>query len=146
GAELDYSVKTGLRQPEWAALTHAPRVYGFHATLKAPFRLLPTLAEADLRTELERFAASPRAVPVIEPTVQALGQSIALVPERADASLDRLAVDCVTAFDRFRRPMAPEERRKRLSSGLSNRQIEYLDRWGYPYVFEEFRFHMTLTG
>ena len=22
----------------------------------------------------------------------------------------------------------------------------HLDRWGYPYVFEDFRFHMTLTG
>jgi hypothetical protein len=26
------------------------------------------------------------------------------------------------------------------------RQRNYLDRWGYPYVMEEFRFHMTLTG
>src|SRR5262249_30663264 len=38
------------------------------------------------------------------------------------------------------------EREQRLSAGLSERQIENLDRWGYPYVFEDFRFHLTLTG
>src|SRR5262249_54746601 len=53
---------------------------------------------------------------------------------------------CVTAFDNFRSPVTPEERRRRLGAGLTNRQIENLDRWGYPYVLEDFRFHMTLTG
>ena len=30
--------------------------------------------------------------------------------------------------------------------GLSAKQDEYLHTWGYPYVFEEFRFHFTLTS
>src|SRR5262245_44541671 len=146
GADLGYTEKTGLRQAEWAALTRTPRTYGFHATLKAPFRLLPTLAETQLVAELEGFARSPRVIPEIAPTVQTLGQFIALVPTRAEASLDRLAADCVTAFDGYRRPVPPEERHKRLATGLSPRQVENLDRWGYPYVLDEFRFHMTLTG
>ena len=29
---------------------------------------------------------------------------------------------------------------------LTPRQRGYLERWGYPYVMEDFRFHMTLTG
>ncbi len=29
---------------------------------------------------------------------------------------------------------------------MTERQRNYLAVWGYPYVFEEFRFHMTLTG
>lgn len=33
-----------------------------------------------------------------------------------------------------------------MTSALSKRQIEYLDRYGYPFVFDDFRFHMTLTG
>jgi hypothetical protein len=33
-----------------------------------------------------------------------------------------------------------------LAAGLSPRQTANLERWGYPYVFEEFRFHMTLAG
>jgi Protein of unknown function (DUF1045) len=31
-------------------------------------------------------------------------------------------------------------------SPLSERQIAHLDAWGYPHVFEDFRYHMTLTG
>ena len=29
---------------------------------------------------------------------------------------------------------------------VTERQASNLDRWGYPYVFDDFRFHMTLTG
>ena len=29
---------------------------------------------------------------------------------------------------------------------MTPKQCEHLDRWGYPYVMEDFRFHMTLTG
>ena len=32
-----------------------------------------------------------------------------------------------------------------MSGALTSRQQTYLDLWGYPYVLEEFRFHMTLT-
>ena len=42
---------------------------------------------------------------------------------------------------RCRSRIAPRAPRR----GLSERQIELLDAYGYPYVFEEFRFHMTLT-
>jgi putative phosphonate metabolism protein len=146
GAELGYSEKTGLRASEWGQLTREPRTYGFHATLKAPFRLLPAFAEKDLAAELTQFAALPRIVPMIEPVVRALAQFIAIVPAGSSADIDRLAADCVMAFERFRRPPTPEERSKRLGAALTRRQIENLDRWGYPYVFEEFRFHMTLTG
>jgi putative phosphonate metabolism protein len=146
GHDLGYTQKTGLRAAEWAELTREPRKYGFHATLKAPFQLLPKLTEMDLATELRRIAASPRMVPTIEPIVQALGSFVAVVSDRANAAVDRLAADCVTAFEEFRLPLAPEERARRLAAGLSARQIAHLDRWGYPYVFDEFRFHMTLTG
>src|SRR5262249_29770313 len=61
-------------------------------------------------------------------------------------ALDRLAAYGVMAFDRFRRPLTSHERGQRLGAGLSQRQIENLNRWGYPYVFEDFRFHLTLTG
>src|SRR4029077_13718977 len=51
-----------------------------------------------------------------------------------------------TTFERFCLPLTREERGKRLAGGLSAGQIAHLDRWGYPYVFDDFRFHMTLTG
>jgi hypothetical protein len=68
------------------------------------------------------------------------------VPETACAPLDRLAQACVREFDRFRAPMSAPERARRMAARLTARQIEHLERWGYPYVFEDFRFHMTLTG
>jgi hypothetical protein len=41
--------------------------------------------------------------------------------------------------------MTSEDRARRKPEHMTPRQVEYLDRWGYPYVMEEFRFHMTLT-
>ena len=142
----DYPRASAFSAPAWAELAREPRQYGFHATLKAPFRLLPAFGETDLAAELNRFAAIPRTLPAIEPTVQSLGGFIAIVADASSMAVDRLAADCVMAFDRFRCPPTPRERDKRLGAGLSRRQIENLDRWGYPYVFEDFRFHMTLTG
>ncbi len=40
----------------------------------------------------------------------------------------------------------PVDRERRHPERLTSRELENLDRWGYPFVFEEFRFHMTLTG
>jgi hypothetical protein len=136
----------GLDIARWTELTQAPRTYGFHATLKAPFRLASTAREDDLLAEFHKFAATPRAIPALDPVVRWLGQFIAIVPATASPTIDLLAADCVTAFERFRRPLDARERHNRLGAGLSRRQIENLDRWGYPYVHEDFRFHMTLTG
>src|SRR3546814_13524543 len=56
----------------------------------------------------------------------------------ADAAVQRL--------DALRAPLTPREIERRLQSRLSPRQEALLGRWGYPYVFDEFRFNMTLTG
>jgi putative phosphonate metabolism protein len=146
GERLRHPEDTGLTASEWTQLTREPRQYGFHATLKAPFRLLPPFTEMDLTAELERFAAIPRTLPETEPAIRALARFIAVVAAAPSMALDRLAADGVMAFDRFRRPLTSHEREQRLGAGLSERQIENLDRWGYPYVFEDFRFHLTLTG
>src|SRR5262249_3852085 len=146
GERLRHPQDITLTASEWEQLTHEPRKYGFHATLKAPFRLLPPFTEMDLAAELERFAAIPRTLPAIEPAIRSLARFIAVVAAKPSVALDRLAADGVMAFDRFRRPLTSHEREHRLGAGLSERQIENLDRWGYPYVFEDFRFHLTLTG
>jgi hypothetical protein len=66
--------------------------------------------------------------------------------ERADSTVEALAAGCVEAFDGFRQPASEEEMARRRATGLSPCQDALLLRWGYPYVMEEFRFHMTLTG
>lgn len=130
----------------WPGFVGDPAVYGFHATLKPPFYPAKGTSEADIERALLDFASAYPAVPVGELAVRELGSFIALVPVAPRPLLDRLAQACVREFDRFRAAMSEPERARRMTPGLSARQIDHLNRWGYPYVFEDFRFHMTLTG
>jgi putative phosphonate metabolism protein len=131
--------------PDWRELTHDPRKYGFHATLKAPMALADGRAEAQLAAACELFDRV-RPVPVIQPVVDSISGFIAVIPAEPSPELELLAADATKAFDSFRAPLGPEDRARRNPAALTPRQRDYLDRWGYPYVFEEFRFHMTLTG
>jgi putative phosphonate metabolism protein len=146
GEDVERPRDGGLTRAEWAALTAEPRRYGFHATLKAPFRLKPELDHEDLLVCMRSLAASISTVPAFEPAVGLIGEFVAIVPAAASPALDQLAADCVTAFERFRLPLTARERDRRLAAGLSPREAANLDRFGYPYVLDEFRFHMTLTG
>ena len=80
------------------------------------------------------------------PVVGSISGFIAVIPAEPPAELIRLAADCVSEFDRFRAPLTEADRARRNPSRLTPAQRDHLDRWGYPYVMEEFRFHMTLTG
>ena len=131
---------------DWRDLTHDPRKYGFHATLKAPMALADGKAEAQLAAACQLFADLARPVPVIQPVVDSISGFIAVIPAEPSADLDLLAAEATKAFDPFRAPVSAKDRARRNPAALTPRQRDYLDRWGYPYVFEEFRFHMTLTG
>ncbi len=64
-----------------AAVNTGARVYGFHATLKAPLRLAPGATEADLVVAARGVAAAHPPVAVGPLRVAALGRFLALVPE-----------------------------------------------------------------
>ena len=132
--------------PDWSALTADPRKYGFHATLKAPFGLAVEKGEAELCAACADFAAEPRAVPIIRPVVDAISGFLALIPGEASPQLQALAAACVDMFEPFRAPITPDDRARRKPELLTPRQRDHLDRWGYPYVMDDFRFHMTLTS
>jgi putative phosphonate metabolism protein len=146
GKDVPQLVWRGLDPERVTAVTAEPRRYGFHATLKAPMRLNEGRTEAEVVCALDTFAATAGAVTIGRLEVRTMGPFLALVPENPPAELPLLAAECVAAFDSFRAPLAPADRARRLAAGLSARQIALLDRWGYPHVFEHFRFHMTLTG
>jgi putative phosphonate metabolism protein len=146
GEELPFPEGMTQAVPDWREITRDPRKYGFHATLKAPMLLAAGKTEAELLAACEAFARSPRSLPMIKPVVNAIGDFIAVVPSERSAGLEQLAADIVDALDDLRAPLTPEDRARRNLDRLTQRQRDYLDRWGYPYVMEEFRFHMTLTG
>jgi putative phosphonate metabolism protein len=146
GDDLPFPADVTLARPDWRELTSDPRKYGFHATLKAPMALAPGRTEAELAAACERFAATPRSIPVIEPVVDSISGFIAVVPAQPSAELLQFTADVTREFDSFRAPLTPRDRARRNPEKLTPRQRQYLDCWGYPYVMEEFRFHMTLTG
>jgi putative phosphonate metabolism protein len=146
GGALPFPEDLTADVPGWHELTQGPRTYGFHATLKAPFSLAAGKIEDGLILAFESFVKTRRPVPVIVPVIELICGFIALVPAQPIASLTGLAADCVEYFDPFRAPLTAEDRARRNPSKLTARQVESLDRWGSPYVGDEFRFHMTLTG
>ncbi len=135
-----------LAADRFAEIIAAPRCYGFHGTLVAPFHLAPRRGRDELVVALSQFAASwPRfmAAPL---SLQELRGFLALRPSRPEPQWETLAMACVTSFSGFRAPLTPEDLARRMQAPLSARQQELLQLWGYPYVAEQFEFHMTLTG
>ncbi|WP_075289849.1 DUF1045 domain-containing protein [Pararhizobium arenae] len=135
----------GFSLQEIAFHTAIPRRYGFHGAIKAPFRLNPDETEASLLKFMMQFAsaATPFEIPRLE--VARLGNFYGLMPSVECAEMNYLAASVVEAFDRFRAPLSEAEI-ERDSDSLTAPQFANLYRWGCPYVMDEFRFHMMLTG
>ncbi len=124
-------------------ITEKPRRYGFHATLKPPMRLAHGFAEfyADVRA----LAASFRTFLLPPLQINNLYGFLALELSRPCQDICSLANQCVSHLDRHR-VLEPPERRAQRGVGRSDIERENILRWGYPFVFESFRFHITLSG
>jgi putative phosphonate metabolism protein len=138
-------VPVGWTRAAVDAMTVDARRYGFHATLKAPFRLAEGRTPEELNAAVARFAAGTAAAVIPQLTLARLGGFFALVPGAQAAGLHALADDVVMAFDDFRAPATDAELARRNQAALTPRQRELLSAWGYPYVLDEFGFHLTLT-
>lgn len=146
GAAVTQPLFEGIVPDEFHSGTAEPRRYGFHGTLKAPFTLGAGFSVDDLKNAVRNFAAEWPAFEVGTISPRRLGRFIALTPDAPSADLSLFAAECVAAFDKFRIALSNEDRQRRAVQILSPRQQALLERWGYPYVFDQFRFHMTLTG
>jgi putative phosphonate metabolism protein len=135
-----------LSAAEVAFHTASARRYGFHATLKAPFRLAANETEISLRAALDAFAEAMPTVTIPRLVVSQIDGFFALVPQSPLPPLNRFADDVVLGFDRFRAPLTEAEIERRSPDSLKPAEFRNLCQWGYPYVFETFRFHMTLSG
>jgi putative phosphonate metabolism protein len=146
GATLPTPPLNGIAQEVWRAATAEPRRYGFHATLKPPFRLAAGATEEELRAAIGRVAQLHRAFEVPPLKVGLLAGFLALILSDRSLALEELAAACVRDLDALRAPPMPEELARRRHSNLTPEQTALLERWGYPYVLDEWRFHMTLTS
>ena len=127
---------------DWTA---APRRYGFHGTIIAPFRPGPGVEPKDVDAALEDFAAGQAPIP-LPLAIGRLGPFFALVPQGPSEALGATEARAVRHFHPLRAEPSADEVARRGPERLSERQRELLHRWHYPFVLDEFRFHMTLTG
>lgn len=139
----DHPIYDHCEALEWTA---DPRRYGFHATLKAPFELRDGAMEADLLAAAQAFAQNVQEVQLDRLIIAEISGFVALVEVTPSPALAALAADCVRAFEPLRAPLSAADLARRLQKPMSARRLSNLDLWGYHLVFEDFRFHMTLTG
>ena len=146
GEATEQSALATLSPQRLAEITAEPSRYGFHATLKPPFVLAAGRSIDELSVAMEALAA--QCPPVLAPplTLASISGFWSLVPSRPCRAIDLLAEDCVRRFDAFRAPPSDDELAKRRRAPLTATQEALLVHWGYPYVMDEFRFHMTLTA
>jgi hypothetical protein len=144
--DVDHPNTDLAKSEQFAAWAQTPRRYGFHATLKAPFNLIDGIGEAQLADQVLQLSRSLEPVQLGKFEVAAIGNFIALVPVFAPNGLSALASICVESCEDLRAPLSEVDRKRRHAAGLSPQQAHYLERYGYPYVHDAFRFHMTLTG
>ena len=143
--DLFHGPVAGIDRDRLLNLTQSANRYGFHATIKAPMALFEDREEAQLRAAMSEFAAKHQPFSLGKLKLVSLHGFLALVVDGSHERLQDFAAHAVEDFEPFRAPMTVKDRAARAGKGLSERQIELLDAYGYPYVFEEFQFHMTLT-
>jgi len=126
-------------------LTAEARTYGFHATLKPPFRLAEGVSVEEAENAVARLASEREPIEIPSLVIDLLAGFVAMRPVGDVPALDDLAAACVRDLDDLRRPPEELELARRRRARLSARQDDLLVTWGYPYVLDEFRYHMTLT-
>ena len=126
-------------------ITEAPRKYGLHATIKAPFRLGNNVNALELERQLEILCGSIKPIE-FKLKLSELSGFFALTPTVKNTELRKLHSKVVRELDYFRAQPTKEEIIKRRENQLTSEQDQNLIKWGYPYIFEDFYFHITLTG
>ncbi|WP_417249187.1 DUF1045 domain-containing protein [Celeribacter sp.] len=145
GVTCAHPLIEGLPAPA-EEITVTPRKYGFHGTIKPPFRLADGATREALEADLAALATQLSPVWCDGLALKRLGGFLALVPVGETSDLATLASEVVKSLDHHRAPPSEAELARRRGAGLSPAQEENLARWGYPYVMDEFKFHLTLTG
>lgn len=132
-------------QARWHSLTRKPAHYGFHATLKAPFELMAGSQLTELTSLCRQLATRLEPIELAGLAPGKISNFAALSLRWQPDTLTALARDCVEALEPVRAPISEQDIQRRLHQPLSDRQLLQLKRYGYPYIFDDFQFHMTLS-
>lgn len=150
---LGWDVQSGTKvpYPSWVTEGHANRVatpvkYGFHGTIKPPMRLAGGESLEGLQARLAKISESHAPVSLPALKLKDMGGFLCFTLSEPSKTLQNIADICVRELDDWRERPTPEELNRRRASGLNAQQEALLTQWGYPYVMDEFRFHLTLTG
>ncbi|KKZ86447.1 hypothetical protein B5K05_18465 [Rhizobium phaseoli] len=146
GDMLEPPAVRGLGIHEIAFHTAVPRRYGFHGVLKAPFHLSADISESQLLRDLMCYAGTFAPFQISRLEIARLGSFYSLMPSVPCEQIQYLASAIVQEFDRYRAPLSEADIERSDPDGLSAAQFANLHRWGNPYVMDEFRFHMPVTG
>ena len=144
----DPTTGANIAQPDIQGIEEAtgePRLYGFHATLKPPMRLANGFTWDDVLAVATATADRIAAFDLPCLSVQDLFGFLALRETTHCERLRALADACVDQLDHLRAPPSEDELERRRRASLTAQQEANLVRWGYPYVFDTWFFHMTLT-
>jgi putative phosphonate metabolism protein len=144
GEEVSRPVVPGVAEATLNQLTAGPRHYGFHATLVAPFVLADDVTPDQLMDQTAALARHQAPCALQSLSVKLLGSFIALIPSD-QIGVARLAEACLRRLHPMRAQPTLAELERRRATGLTPNQERLLANWGYPYVLDEYRFHMTLT-
>ncbi|MBM84813.1 MAG: hypothetical protein CMM47_02170 [Rhodospirillaceae bacterium] len=144
GEHLEQPNVAGMEPGRLKEVTADPRRYGFHATLKPPFRLKPGRTADELFAAAERLASKTQAFDITL-ALRHFSGFFALMQEQSRSDIQEMAAAAVVELDEFRALPSEKELARRRGTGLSAAQETLLQRWGYPYVMGEFRFHTSLS-
>lgn len=137
------------RGGQWLMRKHplmvAPRRYGFHATLKAPFFLAEGKREADLLQAVNRLAQDLEATEIGGFELSLAEGFLSLRPQSWSPAAQAIANEVVVALDHLRAPLSQTDLERRRAAKLTPAGEALLMTYGYPHVLTEFRFHMTLS-
>lgn len=127
-------------------ITATPRRYGFHATIKPPFYLSEGTDPDGLDAAVSRLCSRLAPVTLEALQLNRISGFLALTPSGDVSALNAFAASTVRELDDFRAPPDANEIARRRAHNLSPAQEANLAAWGYPYVMDQFDFHMTLTS
>jgi len=144
--QIPKEIPEGFFKQEYYQIIESPRWYGFHGTIRAPFELAENCTPEQFTKDVTRICADHVPFAFSGLAVSCFGGFLALTPTAGYLELVKLHSDLVRKLDGLRAPLASFDLKRHLDKKLSERQERLLRRFGYPFVLEEYRFHMTLTG